>query len=65
MSICPVCEETFKVGKLFGYREDDKFIHTCKECYVALMNIMLLQKLGRYKTGDARKLLKQELQRLN
>lgn len=49
-------------GRSF-YFEDERRIYTCKECYVALMNIVLLQKLHRYRAGDPRKLLKQELAR--
>jgi hypothetical protein len=58
---CPVCEEAFTVDSRFGFLEDGRFVPTCRECYVALVNLVLLQKLGRYKQGDPRKLLKQAL----
>lgn len=63
MPICPICELLFKVDDRWGYLEDGIHIHTCERCHAALMNLVLMRKLGRYRSGDARKLLRQELAR--
>jgi hypothetical protein len=36
-------------------------VHTCERCHNALMEILLLQKLNQYRSGDPRKLLREEL----
>jgi Zn-finger nucleic acid-binding protein len=66
MSICPFCGLAFHVDGRFGYFEVDKtgkrvHVDTCERCHAALMNLVLLQKLGRYRRGDPRKLLREEL----
>lgn len=59
--ICPICEEPIPAASEYGYHENGNFRPSCKDCWRALMNLVLLQKLKRYRRGDPRILLRQEL----
>lgn len=64
--VCPFCEVSIQVDERWGYRETDKLgkyflIPTCERCWAALMNLILFQKLDRYRRGDPRKLLRDAL----
>ena len=59
--ICPICEEPIPAAVLYGYRENGIWRPSCKDCYVALVNLWLAQKLGQYRQGDPRALLRRHL----
>lgn len=59
--ICPICEEPMPAAGQHGYRENGIWRPSCKDCYVALTNLWLAQKLGRHRHGDPRVLLRRHL----
>lgn len=59
--ICPICEEPIAGDGRYGYRENGIQRLSCRECWRALMNVVLLQKLTQYRRGDPRLLLRREL----
>lgn len=59
--ICPICEGPIPAAGEHGYRENGIWRPSCKDCYIALTNIWLAQKLGQYRHGDPRVLLRQHL----